>query len=242
MLVALIPPLVTAHAFGHRKALVAAGVVTVAVFVLVVYPLGNAMRYDPAYERQLAAGGLFVPEVADVWDMISEAAASSDVAARLNQTSLLAYSVERQGDGLALLSEAPYVNALETLMPRALVPDRADMQIQYDLYTGYSVLFRGYNDWGIHTEAFLSFGWVGVVAILAALGYVWQKVYCLLARLAFPFGWAIAAAVLLPTLFRVGEYNFLAAVVSPTKILLLAVVCSWGALVLARWALSARRR
>lgn len=244
MLGGLVPLLITVHAFGYRKAPVVAGGVVLVAYLFVVYPLASALRYDEAYGRQLEAGGLAIPQLAYVWDAIADTsgASPSDAVSRLNQTSLLAFAVERQGEGLDLLSGESYAYAAATLVPRVLVPDRADSQIEYDFYTGYSTAFRGYNNWGIHTEAYLNFGPLGVIAVMAAVGYVWQKVYSLLTRVAYPFGWAIAAAVLLPTVLRAGEYNFLATIVSPTKTLLLALVFCWGAMPLARRALPTSTR
>lgn len=221
-----IPVLLLLHAYGYRKAVYGSIIAGIILYILVIYPLGDMIRYDTHFQNSLSTGKILVPSI----DYFEEAyhvgrQSREDALSRLNQTSLLAYAIEARSEGLQGLGGLSYWYAFKTVVPRFAIPWRGDQQINYDIYTGYSSGLSGYNNWGIHTEAYLNFGIVGVILIMITLGFIWQKMHTWLLQFEYPVGWAILANTLLPSVLRAGEYGFLASIISMFKSLLFILLC-----------------
>lgn len=230
-----VPFVVTFYAFGNRRVLFALLVIGLLISTVLVFPLANDLRYDSEYYDHLQRGELFLPSFDDVMQALSfDLESLRQVRGRFNQTSLLAFSIQRRGEGLASLAGRSYWYAFKTLVPRALFPQRVDQKISYDFYTGYVSVFSGYNNWGLHTEAYLNFGIMGILVLMPFVGFVWQRAYQWLLSIHPVTGWAIAASILLSSILRAGEYGFLASIVSVSKSLVFVTLVTKAAMEVVR--------
>ena len=236
LLIGTIPLLLTLYISGHRRLTVDTIIGGALAYTMLVSPLMNAVRYNRAYTETISQGSFYLPSLDYLQDSVAyDRVSINESLSRFNQTNLLAFTAQQFQYGLPKLWGTSYEYALATLAPRALFPGRIDRQVPYDIYTGYALSRQGgYNNWGIHTEAYLNFGIVGVVIVMSVIGMLWQTIYTWLLRFDRLVGWAIAASIWLPSIFRAGEYGFLAAVVSVLKSLFFSVVIAQMCLIAAR--------
>ena len=227
MLMGFLPILVVLFIYGYKKFIGVAIILGVILYIFLIFPLVSNIRSDQVYYDTMKAGNIFLPQFSYFVDVYQQKDKNTlDALSRLNQFGLLSFSIDRVEHGLPVLMGESYLYAFNTLVPRFINSQRVDRKISYDSYTGYYVGGTSYDNWGLHTEAYLNFGILGVIFIMFFTGYVWQRAYLLIFNYEKPIGPAIAIGVLLPTIFRAAESDFQMTIISTfrTIIFLLIIV------------------